>query len=123
MIDGAGLQVYPGLIDMGSAAGLDAQPPAPAATFRMLEEAERYKRSVILRPDLEAVKVLRPDAPELARHAAAGVTSVLATPNSGLFKGQSALVNVTAPVDEPQIGAVADDAAVCRWCDRRWPCT
>jgi imidazolonepropionase-like amidohydrolase len=109
VIDGAGLQVYPGLIDMGSAVGLDAQPPAPPSTFRTMEEAERYKRSVILRPDLEAAKVLRPDAPELARYAAAGVTSVLATPTSGLFKGQSALVNVTAPVDEPQIGAVADE--------------
>ena len=33
---------------------------------------------------------------------------MLATPPTGLFKGQSALVNVAAPVDEPQIGAVAD---------------
>ena len=108
VIDGTGLQVYPGLIDMGNAAGLDAQPPAPPASFRTLEDAERFKRSVILRPELEAAKVLRPDAPELSRLAATGVTSVLATPNSGLFKGQSALVNVAAAVDEPQIGAVAD---------------
>ena len=102
------MTVYPGLIDMGNAAGLDAAPPAPPATFRTLEEAERFKRSVILRPELEAAKVLRPDAPELSRLAAAGVTTVLATPTAGLFKGQSALVNVSAPVDEPQIGAVAD---------------
>ena len=108
VIDGTGLQVYPGLIDMGNAAGLDAQPPVPPASFRTLEDAERFKRSVILRPELEAAKVLRPDAPELSRLAATGVTSVLATPNSGLFKGQSALVNVAAPVDEPQIGSVAD---------------
>jgi imidazolonepropionase-like amidohydrolase len=108
VIDGAGMTVYPGLIDMGNAAGLDAQPPAQPATFRTLEDAERWKRSVIMRPELEAAKVLRPDAPELARLAAVGVTSVLATPTAGLFKGQSALVNVTAPVDEPQIGAVAD---------------
>ena len=108
VIDGTGLQVYPGLIDMGNAAGLDAQPPAPPASFRTLEDAERFKRSVILRPELEAAKVLRPDAPELSRLAATGVTSVLATPNSGLFKGQSALVNVAAAVDEPQVGSVAD---------------
>jgi imidazolonepropionase-like amidohydrolase len=108
LIDGAGLQVYPGLIDMGNAAGLDAQPPAPPATFRTTEDAERFKRSVILRPELEAAKVLRPDAPELARLAATGVTTVLATPTAGLFKGQSALVNVAAAADEPQIGAVAD---------------
>jgi imidazolonepropionase-like amidohydrolase len=108
VIDGANLTVYPGLIDMGTSAGLDAAPPAAPATFRTLEDAERWKRGVILRPELEAAKVLRPDAPELARLSAAGVTTVLATPTAGLFKGQSALVNVSGPVDEPQIGAVAD---------------
>ena len=108
VIEGAGMTVYPGLIDMGNAAGLDAAPPAAPATFRTLEDAERWKRSVILRPELEAAKVVRPDAPELSRLAASGVTTVLATPTAGLFKGQSALVNVTAPLDEPQVGAVAD---------------
>jgi imidazolonepropionase-like amidohydrolase len=108
LIDGAGMTVYPGLIDMGTAAGLDAAPPTPPATFPTTEAAERFKRGAILRPELEAAKVLRPDAPELSRLAAAGVTTVLATPTSGLFKGQSALVNVSAPTDEPQVGAVAD---------------
>ena len=108
VIDGAGMSVYPGLIDMGTDAGLDAAPPAAPTNFRTLEDAERWKRSVILRSDLEAAKVLRPDSPELARLSGAGVTTVLATPRAGLFKGQSALVNVSAPADEPQVGAVAD---------------
>jgi imidazolonepropionase-like amidohydrolase len=108
VIDGTGMTVYPGLIDMGTAAGLDAAPPAAPATFPTTEAAERWKRGVILRPELEAAKVLRPDASELSRLAATGVTTVLATPSSGLFKGQSALVNVSAPLDEPQVGAVAD---------------
>jgi imidazolonepropionase-like amidohydrolase len=108
LIDGTGMTVYPGLIDMGTDAGIDAAPPPQPATFRTTEEAERWKRSVILRPELEAAKVVRPDAPELSRLAANGVTTVLATPTAGLFKGQSALVNVSAPVDEPQIGSVAD---------------
>jgi imidazolonepropionase-like amidohydrolase len=108
VIDGTGMTVYPGLIDMGSATGLDAAPPPPPATFQTTEAAERWKRSVILRPELEAAKAVRPDAPELSRLASNGVTTVLATPTAGLFKGQSALVNVAAPEDEPQIGAVAD---------------
>ena len=108
VIDGTNMTVYPGLIDMGNAAGLDAAPPAPPATFRTLEDAERFKRSVILRPELEAAKLVRPDAPELSRLAASGVTTVLSTPTAGLFKGQSALVNVSAPIDEPQVGSVAD---------------
>src|SRR5262245_60267706 len=58
VIDGAGMTVYPGLIDMGTAAGLDAAPPAAPATFRTTEEAERWKRGVILRPELEAAKVV-----------------------------------------------------------------
>jgi len=87
VIDGAGMTVYPGLIDMGNGAGLDAAPPAPPtlpATFRTLEDAERWKRGVIMRPELEAAKVVRPDAPELSRLAASGVTTVLATPTAGL---------------------------------------
>jgi imidazolonepropionase-like amidohydrolase len=108
VIDGTNMTVYPGLIDMGNAAGLDAAPPAPPATFRTLEDAERFKRSVILRADLEAAKLVRPDAPELSRLGASGVTTVLSAPTAGLFKGQSALVNVSAPVDEPQVGSVAD---------------
>ena len=76
--------------------------------FRTTEEAERWKRSTILHPELQAADIVRPDAPELSRLAGSGVTSVLATPATGLLKGQSALVNVSAPVDEPQIGAVAD---------------
>ncbi len=108
VIDGAGLTVYPGLIDMGNSAGIDPAAPVAPATFRTTEEAERFRRSVILRPDLDAAAQVRPDAPELARMASAGVTAVLATPASGIFKGRSALVNVAAPPDAPQIGAPAD---------------
>ena len=108
VIEGSGLAVYPGLIDMGNSAGLDASGPAAPANFRTTEEAERFRRSAILRAELEAADALRPDAPELARLAAAGITSVLATPAGGVIKGRSALVNVAAPADEPQIGALAD---------------
>lgn len=108
VIEGAGLTVYPGLIDMGNSAGIDAAAPAAPSAFRTTEEAERFRRSAILRPDLDAAAQVRPDAPELARLASAGVTAVLATPGAGVFKGRSALVNVAAPPDAPQIGATAD---------------
>jgi imidazolonepropionase-like amidohydrolase len=109
VIDGASLTVYPGLIDMGNSAGLDVSvPQSQPDNLRTTEEAERWKRGVIFRPDLEAADHLRPDATELARLAATGVTSVLSTPPGVVIKGQSALVNVVGPVDEPQIGAPAD---------------
>jgi len=107
-IDGAGLTVYPGLIDMGHAAGLDVgsnQPQPP--NLRTTDEAERWKRALIFRPELEAASHLK-ETPELARLANGGITAVLATPPGVVFKGRSALVNVTAAPDDPQIGAVGD---------------
>lgn len=107
VIDGAGLTVYPGLIDMGNSTGVDVPAQTPP-TFRSTAEAERFRRATNFRPDLEAASHLRADSPELARFANAGITSVLASPPSGIVKGQSALVNVVGPVEHPQIGNVGD---------------
>jgi len=108
VIEGNGLTVYPGLIDMGNSAGLDLQVNRQQpATLRTTEEAERWKRELIFKPDVNAADHLQ-DAPELARFAGAGVTSVLSTPPGVIVKGRSALVNVAAPPDEPAIGNVGD---------------
>ena len=108
VIEGSGLTVYPGLIDMGTSTGVEVQAPAQPATFRTSEDQERWKRSVIFRPDLQVANHIQPDSQDLARFAAAGVTTVLSLPPGSLVRGQSALVNVAAPPDEPQVGAVAD---------------
>jgi imidazolonepropionase-like amidohydrolase len=108
VVEGAGLTVYPGLIDMGNTTGIDAGAPAQPASFRTTEEAERVKRATIFRPDFDVAGALRADAPELARLAASGITTVLATPAGPVVKGRSALVNVAGPADEPQIGGVGD---------------
>ena len=107
VIEGAGLTAYPGLIDMGHSAGMTA-PAGQAPEFRTTEEAERWKRARVFRPDLIAAAQVQADAPELSRLTAYGITSVLATPPGQVVKGQSALVNVVGPVDEPQIGNVGD---------------
>jgi imidazolonepropionase-like amidohydrolase len=108
IIDGAGLTVYPGLIDLGNSAGLDIPGAGQGADSRSMEEAERAKRTRIFRPDLLAANHVRGDSLELARLAAFGVTSVLSTPAGQVIKGQSALVNIAGPVDEPQVGSVGD---------------
>lgn len=121
VIDAAGLHMYPGLIDMDNAAPLEGADPQPAAgggrgggaapgapTFATLEEAERAKRAAIMRPHYRAADNLRPGTPALQALASAGVTSVLAVPSQGIFKGQSALVNVAIPPDDPQISTIAD---------------
>lgn len=109
VIDGKGLYVYPGLIDMGNSAGVvvpAAEPPRDAGT---LMEIERARRQSILRPQLEAAACLRADAPELRRLAGAGITTVLSVPTGEMIKGRSSLINVVAAEDEPQIGNVADE--------------
>lgn len=124
VIDAAGLHMYPGLIDMDNAAPLeggDAQAGAgggggrgggggggAATTFATLEEAERAKRAVIMRPNYMAAENLRAGTPALQALSSAGITSVLAVPSQGIFKGQSALVNVAIPADDPQISTIAD---------------
>jgi len=123
VIDGTGMHVYPGFIDManeaafGSAGGATAggragggggQGGATTTTFATLEEAERAKREAILHPHILAADNLNPTAPALAQLASAGVTTVLAVPPDGIFKGQSALVNVSIPPDDPQVSTIAD---------------
>lgn len=124
-IDGAGMTVYPGLIDMGNTTAVEGE-PAPAAAggrgggapaggrgaggaeAQTLEDVDRAKRAAILRPDFEAARYVRIEGAELQRLAAAGITTVLAVPPSGALRGQSALVNVAAPPDDPQISTIGD---------------
>ena len=121
VIDGANMNVYPGLIDMDNAAPIGDDTSADAAggrgggggrggatTFTTLEEAERAKHAVIMRPNYMAAANLRAASAELQQLASAGITTVLAAPSTGIFKGQSALVNVAIPADDPQISTLAD---------------
>jgi imidazolonepropionase-like amidohydrolase len=108
VIEATGLTVYPGLIDLGNTRAADqpaAQMPQNLATTA---EVERWKRSQILKPQTRAADAVRVDDAELSRLAAAGITSVLAVPAGEVLPGQSALVNVAAPPDEPQIGNIAE---------------
>ncbi|MGE3342376.1 MAG: amidohydrolase family protein [Vicinamibacterales bacterium] len=121
--DGAGLTVYPGFIDLMSGAPLGETAPAAGPgggrgggrggggndpAFSSREEAERAKREAILRPDYQAASNLVESSDALASMAQAGITSVLAVPSQGIFKGQSALVNTMYPPDDPMISTVAE---------------
>lgn len=108
VIDGAGLTVYPGLIDMGQTAAVAAPENPQPRNPRTREEVERWKRDAILNPAFEAAAHVKVDTTDLTKLASAGITAVLALPPGSIVKGRSALVTVVAPDDEPQIGAVAD---------------
>jgi len=127
VIDGANLTVYPGFIDMANstpveapAAAAPAQPPqggaggggraggAPAAGDPTLEDNERARRSMLLRPNFDAASNIRDEGVEMQRLAAAGITTVLAVPPAGTIRGTSALVNVVAPSDDVQYSNIGE---------------
>jgi imidazolonepropionase-like amidohydrolase len=130
VVDGANMTVYPGLIDMtntsvveprpASAAAAAPETPAEgpgqgggrgrggaAAAVLTWADADRAKRDLLLTPQFEAAHRVRYEGVEMQRLAAAGITSVLAVGPTGLFRGESALVNVVAPPDEDDISRVA----------------
>jgi imidazolonepropionase-like amidohydrolase len=106
VIDGKGLTVYPGLIDLGNTKVAERPTPEQPQNIKTTAELERWKREHILQPQMRAADALKADDPELTKLAAAGITSVLALPSGEVISGQSALVNVAAAPDEPQIGDV-----------------
>ena len=108
-IAGKGLSVYPGLIDMGSMAGLEAPAIPRADNPQTTEDIERVKRDTLLRAHLRAADHMNPAATALTKAAEAGITAILATPGNDGIRGQSALVLTSIGADLPQIGALADD--------------
>jgi imidazolonepropionase-like amidohydrolase len=94
---------------MGSTVGLDL-PAAPRADgARTTEDVERAKTDYLLRAHFRAADHVNPTHAGLTRAAAAGITTVLATPSGDAIRGQSALISTALPHDEPQIGAMADE--------------
>lgn len=114
VIEGRGMNVYPGFIDMANASAVE--PPggaAPAAgggrgATPSVEDLERARRIDLLKPDFEAARYARFEGMAMRRLASAGITSVLAVPPSGLIRGQSAFINVLAPPADPLISSLAD---------------
>ena len=112
IVDGAGLTVYPGLIDAltslalpapagggggggrgGGGGGFGPAAPEPAAP-------SASSQPVGLRPELVAAEMLQPggDAVTAARNA--GITAALTAPREGIFLGQSVLINLAG--ESPQ---------------------
>ena len=126
VIDGSGLAVYPGVIDMsnstiveGGIVAAAANDVAPVPTGRgrgttvatpdniTWADQEREARTRFLHPDVDASRIVISDGDLVRRLAAAGITSALAVPAQGIIRGQSALVNITAPPDPNEISALA----------------
>ena len=70
-------------------------------------DQEREARTRYLQPDADAAALVELDSDDVRRLAAAGITSALAVPGQGIIRGQSALVNLTAPPDPAETSALA----------------
>jgi imidazolonepropionase-like amidohydrolase len=108
VIDGKGFTLYPGLIDLGNTGAADQPIPPTPQNMRTTADLERWKRAQILKPQARAADTVKVDETDVTRLAAAGITSVLALPSGDVITGQSALVNVAAPPDDPQIGNITE---------------
>lgn len=106
VIDGAGLTVYPGLIDAGTTVGLpgteSAGPPAergrgPRGPVPAKVSTGPQDRPLTM-PWRIAANELNPDDPRIADWRNAGFTTALVQPEGGIFPGQGSVVDFG---DEP----------------------
>ena len=106
-IDGLGLTVYPGLIDAHGSLGIPAPSAAAApavgrgrggaggaAQAGAAAAAPNSAHPPGLQPEVAAVDLIRPDAETFAGAHSAGITAALTVPRTGIFIGQSALINL-----------------------------
>jgi imidazolonepropionase-like amidohydrolase len=107
IVEGAGLTVYPGLIDLGAAGATEAAAAQPLRNARTTAQVERWKRQQLFRPQVQAADFVKVDDADLTRFAAGGITSVLAVPPGEVIPGYSALVNVATPPESAPVGGIA----------------
>jgi len=114
VIDGAGLTVYPGLIDSYTNLALPEAAPGPSPgggggggfLLQQLQQQQRppsgpnSTQPAGLQPEVMIEDVIRPGGTEIESWRSAGVTTALTSPRSGIWMGQSALINLSG--DTPQ---------------------
>ncbi|HEY8228029.1 MAG TPA: amidohydrolase family protein [Pyrinomonadaceae bacterium] len=86
-IDGRGLSVYPGMIDLGTSMGLVEVPQGASGTVDLSEVGE-------LNPNAKAFIAINPHSAHIAVTRVDGVTNTLSSPTGGLISGQAAFINL-----------------------------
>ena len=101
-IDGRGLTVYPGMIDLGTNMGL-GEISSVGATQDTSELGD-------MNPNIATIWSVNPHSSHINVTRVAGVTSALALPSGGIISGQAALINLAG--SSPREMAVAPQAAL-----------
>jgi imidazolonepropionase-like amidohydrolase len=114
VIDATGLTVYPGLIDSYTNLALPEPSPAPSpalgggaafllAATRPSPGGPNSTQPAGLQPEVMVEDVIRAGATELEASRNAGVTAALTLPRTGIWLGQSALINLAGETPQQMI--------------------
>jgi imidazolonepropionase-like amidohydrolase len=112
VIDGTGLTVYPGLIDSYTHLALPEAAPSPSpgggGFFAQLQQRPAVSgpnstQPVGLQPEVMVEDVIRSGGNEIESWRSAGVTTALTLPRSGIWMGQSALINLSGETPQAMI--------------------
>lgn len=116
VIDGTGLTVYPGLIDSYTNLAVPEAAPAPSpgggggAAFLLLQAQARPSpggpnstQPVGLQPEVMVEDVIRTSGTEIEASRNIGITTALTAPRSGIWMGQSALINLSGETPQQMI--------------------
>lgn len=101
-IEGRGLSVYPGMIDLGTSMGLVEIPQGANGTVDTSEVGD-------FNPNAKAIIAVSPYSAHIGVTRVEGITTTLSSPTGGLISGQSALINLlgTSPKEMGVIPAAA----------------
>jgi imidazolonepropionase-like amidohydrolase len=114
VIDGTGLTVYPGLIDSYTNLGLPEAAPSPSpggggGGFFFAQQQQRpaagpnSTQPAGLQPEVMVEDVIRPGGNEIEASRNVGITTALTLPRSGIWMGQSALINLAGETPQQMI--------------------
>ncbi|AMQ56767.1 amidohydrolase family protein [Algoriphagus sanaruensis] len=96
VIDCTGLFIYPGMIDSGTRLGLVEVSSVP--------ETVDYQEIGNVTPNMQALTAVNPNAEAVGITRVSGVTTVLTSPNGGLFPGTAALINLNGYTPDQMYG-------------------
>ena len=114
IIDGTGLTVYPGLIDSYTNLALPEASPAPspgggggggffALSSQRPAAGPNSTQPPGLQPEVRVEEVIRPGGNEIEASRGTGITTALTSPRSGIWMGQSALINLAGETPQQMI--------------------
>lgn len=115
VIDGTGLTVYPGLIDSYTDLGLPEPSPSPSPSpggggggfFPLPSPSPRGGPNSTqppgLQPEVMVEDIIRTGGTEIESSRSIGITTALTTPRTGIWMGQSALINLSGETPQQMI--------------------